>query len=813
MTTANSIAPAKDRTAFAPALLLLFAGSGCAALIYEVVWFHLLRFVIGGSSISLGLLLGSFMGGMCLGNVLLPRWLPKGMHPLRVYALLELGIALYAIILPMLLPWLGSIYVQSQGRGQSDLLLRGTVCAIALLPPTILMGATLPAIARWVGSSRQGLAALGWFYGSNIIGGVAGTLLAGFWLLRVHDTIVATYVAAAINIAIAALALLLAALRPFVANHSASGANAEGINAKDPAPPHARRLVLLAIALSGATALGAEVAWTRLLSLLFGASVYTFALILAVFLIGLGIGSARGSQIAARTNSPTRAFLLCQLLLMPALLYSAWMMLFVIPWAEPTYIFQERIAQNVFLRFPWDFARCALAILPAPLLWGASFPLALAAAFRGHHDAGRLVGSVAAANTLGAIIGALATSLAAIGNLGSQGTQQILALLAGGTAALLTLALPLRHSRARKLATCCVIAAASCGFALLIAPVPNGLIAWGRFVDSWDSSKYLYVAEGQNSSVAITKTGDFLNFHVAGKVEASTDPTDMRLQRLLGHLPALSHGNPRSVLIVGCGAGVTAGSFCDYDSVQRIVICEMEPRVLDCARNFMADQNGGVLDDPRTEIVFDDARHFMLTTRERFDIITSDPIHPWVRGAAALYTSEYYELVKQHLNPSGVVTQWVPLYETDEASVKSQLGTFFSAFPNGTMWNSAAAGTGYDVAVLGTALPTHLDLESVELLLDKNANARTHLATIGLDSAPRLFSTYCGSASDLAPWLADAEPNRDIALRLQYLAGLAFDRHDEQKIFVAMQKFCSWPEGMFVGSALQIAELRLLLKQ
>lgn len=152
-------------------------------------------------------------------------------------------------------------------------------------------------------------------------------------------------------------------------------------------------------------------------------------------------------------------------------------------------------------------------------------------------------------------------------------------------------------------------------------------------------------------------------------------------------------------------------------------------------------------------------------------------------------------------------------YETDEASVKSQLGTFFSAFPNGTMWNSAAAGTGYDVAVLGTALPTHLDLEAVELLLDKNANARTHLATIGLDSAPRLFSTYCGSASDLAPWLADAEPNRDIALRLQYLAGLAFDRHDEQKIFVAMQKFCSWPEGMFVGSALQIAELRLLLKQ
>jgi spermidine synthase len=305
-------------------------------------------------------------------------------------------------------------------------------------------------------------------------------------------------------------------------------------------------------------------------------------------------------------------------------------------------------------------------------------------------------------------------------------------------------------------------------------------------------------------------TDALLNFHVAGKVEASTDQTDMRLQRLLGHLPALAHGAPRDVLIVGCGAGVTAGCFCDYGSVHRIVICELEPRVLDCARGFMKEANGGVLDDRRTEIVFDDARHFLLTTRERFDLITSDPIHPWVRGAAALYTREYFELVKQHLNPGGVVTQWVPLYETDRASVQSQLATFFDAFPDGTIWNSGIGATGYDLAVLGSLEPLRFDLDAVEARLDGDLLARMHLDAVALGSAARLFATYSGRGRDLQAWLAGAQRNDDVALRLQYLAGLALDRHDEQQIFDSMQPMRRWPDDLFSGTPEQLAELRQL---
>ncbi|MEO6593876.1 MAG: fused MFS/spermidine synthase, partial [Planctomycetota bacterium] len=688
-------------------LLLLFAGSGAAALIYEVVWFHLLRLVVGSSAISLGFLLGSFMGGMCLGSLLLPRVLSKRRHPLRVYAVLEIGIGVCGLLLPTVLPWLSRYYTEHVGEGLLGFTLRGSICALVLLLPTMMMGATLPAMARWLDTSRQGIASLGHFYGANIFGAIIGTLLAGFYLLRVYDTLVATQVAAAINVVVAGIALLLSGWRGFVPPVEASSVDAA---ANEPRAPR-HLAVYFAIAASGFTALGAEVVWTRLLSLLFGASVYTFSLILAVFLVGLGFGSAYGARLAGRTASPQRALAVCQALVVLAFVYTAFLMVKVIPYAEPTYVFQQHVIENPLVRLPWDFVRCMLAILPGPVLWGMSFPLALAAASEGQRDAGRLVGGVYAANTVGAIGGALLTSLAGIGWIGTQHTQQVLAAIAGATALLLVLtARPWRWPW-RVAATTALLALVPTTTWLLPA-VPNGMIAYGRHVGDWNSlTEYLFVAEGVSASVAVTYAENCLNFHVSGKVVASTGRMDMRLQRMLGHLPSLIHGAPRSVLIVGCGAGVTAGTFTDYSSVHRIVICEIEPKVIEGARDWLGDANHGVLDDPRTEVVLDDARHFLATTKEKFDIITSDPIHPWVRGAAALYSAEYYELVKQHLEPGGIVTQWVPLYQADTASVKSQIGTFFHAFPHGTVWSSDISDKGYDVVMMAQAGPMRIDVD------------------------------------------------------------------------------------------------------
>src|SRR5213075_1113349 len=200
---------------FLPALLLLFVGSGCAALIYEIVWFQLLQLVVGSSAISLGVLLGTFMGGMCLGSLALSFFVPARQHPLRVYACLELGIGLIGLLALAGMPLISNVYTAWAGSGVAGVMFRGVIAGFCLLPPTLLMGATLPAISRWVETTPDGVSWLGFFYGGNIAGAVVGSVLAGFYLLRVHDTAIATYVAVVLNVTVAVLGVALARVTPY----------------------------------------------------------------------------------------------------------------------------------------------------------------------------------------------------------------------------------------------------------------------------------------------------------------------------------------------------------------------------------------------------------------------------------------------------------------------------------------------------------------------------------------------------------------------------------------------------------------------
>jgi spermidine synthase len=343
-----------------------------------------------------------------------------------------------------------------------------------------------------------------------------------------------------------------------------------------------------------------------------------------------------------------------------------------------------------------------------------------------------------------------------------------------------------------------------------VTGVPGMLIAYGRrIMTSSGRSKILYAGEGINSSIAISRWDDgAVQFHVSGKVEASTEPYDMRLQRMLGHMPALFHPNPKSVLIVGFGAGVTAGTFVTHPGIERIVICEMEPLIPPTATRYFARENYNVMHDPRTQIVYDDARHFILTTREKFDIITSDPIHPWVKGSATLYSKEYFDLVKEHLNPGGIVTQWVPLYESDLPTVKSEFATFFDAFPNGTIWGNQNGG-GYDTVVLGQVEPARIDLDALEgrLLRPDHGRVIRSLQDVGFNSLVSLLATYGGQRSDLTGWLQEAEINRDGNLRLQYLAGLALNTSMEGTIYSQILSYRQYPRTLFVGSEPRIQNL------
>jgi spermidine synthase len=291
-------------------------------------------------------------------------------------------------------------------------------------------------------------------------------------------------------------------------------------------------------------------------------------------------------------------------------------------------------------------------------------------------------------------------------------------------------------------------------------------------------------------------------FHVAGKVEASTALADMRLQRMLGHIPALFHSDPESVLVVGFGAGVTAGTFVLQPTVKKIAICELEPLVPPAADKYFGKENYSVKDERRTTIHYDDARHFILTSKDKFDIITSDPIHPWVKGTSSLYSKQYFELVKQHLRPGGIVTQWVPLYESDIATVKSELATFFDVFPNGTVWGNTINGEGSDLVLLSQAEPMHLNIDALEDRWDRPDYARVaqSMDAVNFHNATDVLATYAGQASDLKGWLSGAEINEDMSMRLQYLAGMGLNVDNPAAIYALMLTYRRFPHALFTGS-------------
>jgi spermidine synthase len=492
-----------------------------------------------------------------------------------------------------------------------------------------------------------------------------------------------------------------------------------------------------------------------------------------------------------------------QLFLAAAIGFGAWAIVTVLPQWQPTASFLPDVRSTPALAFAYDAARAAFAMLPATVLWGASFPLLLAAAPT--VNLARHVAWVNATNTLGALAGALALTAIGIPELGSHVSQQGLVLLAAASAVLLFW--PVTRSRPGVAGTVAVVTIA----ALAVVPaVPSRLIAYGRSVGSWESIRQvLYLAEGATASVAVTEgVGGARQFHIAGKVEASDMDIDMRLERMLGHVPALLHPNPKSILIVGVGAGVTAGALSIHPEVERIVVCEIERVVPASARQYFGDENHHVFGDPRVELIFDDARHFLQTTNEKFDIITSDPIHPWVRGAATLYSLEYLQLVRDHLNPGGIVTQWIPLYETDEASVKSEIATFAQVFPDTTLWNPDLLEEGYDLVGLGRLSPAPISQAAIDQRLAASARVQKSLADVALPNAASILSSYAGRAEDLSPWLAGAEINRERSLRLQYLAGLASNRDQRFFIFQTLVDHRRYPADLFVASAELESQLR-----
>jgi spermidine synthase len=290
----------------------------------------------------------------------------------------------------------------------------------------------------------------------------------------------------------------------------------------------------------------------------------------------------------------------------------------------------------------------------------------------------------------------------------------------------------------------------------------------------------------------------------------------MRLQRMLGHLTTLTAAHPSSVLVIGCGAGITAGAVSIDPRVERETIVEIEPLVPQAASAYFGEANFEVLHNRKVQVRIDDGRHYLLTTKEKFDGITVDPLDPWVKGAANLYTREFFEAMRRHLTPGGVVTMYVQLFETNRDAVKSAVATFFEVFPNATIWGNPYQGQGHDMVLLGQVEPLRIDLDEMEQRFgyrDDASKIPGSLAEVGMNSPIDLFATFAGRKTDLDGWLKDAAINRDRNLRMQYLAGIGLNLDESASIYADMLAYKRFPEDLFGSAEGRVDSLRRAMQR
>lgn len=703
-------------------IALLLALSGASALVDEVAWVRLLALLLGAGAPAVGTVLSVFFLGMAGGARLAGALAPRSRDPLRVYAVLELAIGAFAAGSPFLASAGESLYL---GLGPGALLPRVLVASLLLVPPTLAMGATLPFALRACAGGRDEARRGSLLYGANTLGGVAGCLLAGFLLLErlgLRGTLLAS---AAGNVVAAAGALLLR-------RGWADLTSPPSVPARLRAP-----LPLLLGAGAGFLAVAAEVLYTRLLSRILGGTVYAFAAMLACFLAGIAGGAAAAGTLLPRVRRPASLFAWLSILSAAALVGSPPLLLAL----------SERFAvghgewSGFGVVLARSFAACAIVLLPVGALSGAAFAALLRLAIgEGNGRAGpEATGQLYAWNTLGSVLGSL---VGTFGLLPLAGSGTGLAWVAGGQVLLAIGAWAFDRGWRTAL--------------LLLPALPVVAVLPSRFdlrslrlaINVADDARYggrpatmLLAVEGPGASVAVFEEEWGRTLRLNGKVVASTAFIDARNQLLLGHLPALLHPGPRDGLVVGLGTGMTAGALAIHAGIE-VEVVELAPEVARAAEKF-ADHNHGLLQRPNVRVVFDDGRHLLLSTGRRFDVITSDPVHPWVSGGANLYSLDYFRLVRARLRPGGIAAQWLPLYEMRPEEMRSIVATFAGAFEHAALWIAFqdAILLGSDASLLPRPAELARRMRAPEVLED--------LASVDLADPDRLASLLVAVDDDL----------------------------------------------------------------
>jgi len=742
--------------------------TGAFGLTYEIVWSRYLALLVGNTAYAHAAVLATFMGGLALGAAIFGPLADRIRDGLAAYGWLEVLVGLFGALFPA---WFGicegladalfpHLAAGSAGLGAAKLV----VAVVCILPPSILMGGTLPLLTRALTQTVDGVrSSVAGLYATNAAGAVVGGLVTGFFSLG------ALGLPGTVTLAGIANTLLGIAIVGVARRHPRAAPEA------DPPPtgaaetdPSVRRLAIGIAAFSGFATMALEVAWIRLGVLLLGSSTYAFTLMLAAFISGI----SGGAYLVA---SPAAA---------------RWRLRRAIAWGLLATALSLAVFLTLYPRLPYLTGRLLRAFAPDPEAFGL-YQLAvysvcfvamcvpamvagvvLPATVRLATESGRIgarLGQVYAANTLGTLLGATLTGLLLFRWIGVEGVFR---------AALVAYALAAAYvgwrARSRSLLLGVLLAGA---WPLLTSASDPRLTNDGTyrrhrpltagfegFAASVRRADQLYFADGPHASVSVLRAGDQTTLRVNGKPDASTG-ADMTTQSLLGHLPMLLHPAPHDVFVLGLGSGVTAGAVLAHGEVD-LTVAEISQEVVDAERHFRH-VNGAPTQDPRTRLLVDDARTVLRVDATRYDVFVSEPTNPWQAGVSGLFTVEFYDLVRARLKPGGLFVQWMHVYETDDAMVSLVVATLLDRFPHVAVFEIGPS----DFAFVAGERPLTLDPDA---FASRVAHVAPHLARVDAERPFVLLATQVKSAATLRADFPDEPVNSDEYPVLEMRAPVAF---------------------------------------
>jgi len=698
--------------------------------------------IIGGAPFAVSIILTVFMGGLGLGSYLAGRFIDRIRAPIklvRIYGLLELTVAAYGLVLPLLLkaftPLYAILYNQLFAHFMAYSFLSFVGCAVLLLIPVVCMGATLPIICRFYVTSLSHLGThAGRLYGLNTIGASVGALLGGFWLINLLGVWGTLILAVLVNAIIGFCCIM--------AGYKAKSLRESGVvtlfdrekshrihtpeEAATPQSPAAEIGALAIFAVSGFCAMAYEVMWTKLLGLIVGPTTYSFTIVLVTFIIGLALGSMIFGWLADRTGRTIWLLIFTQLAAALSVLGISQLLgnsqFF---FAKVIFHFQDRFALLSLVKAVILFA---FMILPT-LCLGATFPLVGKITTRSVFRVGKSIGFAYAINTIGALSGSFCAGFVLIPLIGKEnglslviGLQLLTSLIVAG------IVLFRGKKAAWKPAPLAATVLAGLVLCLHFPEWNHSLLARGKYhrfekiaqdvrTSGWlesllkgpeilarfEQGKLVYYGDGVGGFTTVLKytsplgNADYVLLN-SGKADASSKG-DMKTQTLSAHLPMLFHRDPRTVMVLGLASGITAGEVLHYP-VERLDIVDINDQVVK-ASDFFIPWNNNVLSDPKTNLIIQDGRAHLTLTDRKYDAIISEPSNPWMAGLAALFTREFFALAKDRLNDDGVFVQWVHSYQMDWPTFALVGRTFARVFPNSLLAVTTPSGTGTDYLLVG----------------------------------------------------------------------------------------------------------------